>query len=120
MQHHMEKQDLLHPTLPGYKQDPVFAVKIYRREAYVFLFVQTCISAKLVISHNCKEKDLEICATELETKSSKLTTLSLYRVPPDLNKFIKNLDDALKHQYKPTAEFLICGDVNTDYFAESN
>ena len=33
----------------------------------------------------------------------------------DLNKFMKGLDDALQNQYKPKAEFLICGDKNTDY-----
>jgi len=38
----------------------------------------------------------------------------------DLNQFIKNLDDALKHLYKPKAEFLSCGDIKTDYLIESN
>jgi hypothetical protein len=38
----------------------------------------------------------------------------------DFNKFIKNLDDALKHVYKPKAEFLICGNIHTDYLNESN
>jgi len=31
------------------------------------------------ISHNCKEKDLEIFAIELDTKSSKLIILSLHK-----------------------------------------
>jgi hypothetical protein len=35
---------------------------------------------KIGISHNCKEKDLEICAFELETEASKSVSLSLYRV----------------------------------------
>jgi hypothetical protein len=26
----------------------------------------------------------------------------------------------VKHQYKSTEQFLICGDINTDYFTESN
>ena len=38
----------------------------------------------------------------------------------DLNRFIKNLDDALQNQYKPKAEFLTCGDKNTNYLTESN
>jgi len=38
----------------------------------------------------------------------------------DFNRFIKNLDDALKHLYKPKAEFLNCGDITTDYLIESN
>jgi len=56
----------------------------------------------------CQEKDLEICAVELQTKSSKLIILSSYRVPTgDFNEFIKNLDDALKFLYKPKLELLI-------------
>jgi hypothetical protein len=65
--------------------------------------------------------DLEICALELETEASKLIILSLYRAPTrDFNQFIKNLDDTLKHLYKPKAEFLICEDINTNHLIESN
>jgi len=64
---------------------------------------------------------LGICAVEVQTKSSKLIILSSYRVPTrDFNQFIKNLDDALKYLYKSTVEFLIFGDINTDYLIESN
>jgi len=45
----------------------------------------------------------------------------LYRGPTgDFNQFIKNLDDALTHVYKSKAEFLICGNINTDYITENN
>lgn len=64
---------------------------------------------------------MEICTTELETKSSELIILSLYKAPTgDFNQFIKDLNDAVKHQYTPTADLLICGDTNTDYLNESN
>jgi len=64
---------------------------------------------------------LEICAKELETKSSKLIILSLYRVPTgDFNQFLKNLDDALKHPYKSKPELLIHGNINIDYLIVSN
>ena len=36
----------------------------------------------------------------------------------DVKEFIKTLDDTLKHFYKPKVEFLICGDINTDYLIE--
>jgi len=73
---------------------------------------------KIDISHVCKEKDLEICAVELETKASKLIVLSIYRVPiGDFNLFLKKLDDTLKYLYRPRTEFLLCGDINTDYFS---
>ena len=56
-----------------------------------------------------------MCATDLHIKPSKLIILSLYRPPTGyFNQFIENLDDALEYLYKPKAEFLICGVVNTD------
>jgi endonuclease/exonuclease/phosphatase family metal-dependent hydrolase len=64
---------------------------------------------------------LEICAVELETKASKLIVLSVYRAPiGDFNLFLKKLDDSLKYLYRPRTEFLLCGDINTDYLLESN
>jgi hypothetical protein len=64
---------------------------------------------------------LEICTAELETEASKLIILSLYRAPAgDFNRFTENLGDTSKYLYKPKAEFLICGDANTDYLIESN
>jgi hypothetical protein len=38
----------------------------------------------------------------------------------DFNQFIKYLGDALIYRYKPKAELLIHGDINTDYCIESN
>ena len=59
---------------------------------------------------------MEIFAIELQIKSSKLITLNLHRATTrDFNQFIKNVDDVLKYLYKPKVEFLICGDINTDY-----
>jgi hypothetical protein len=60
--------------------------------------------------------DLDICAVEQEIEA-----LNLYRAPAgDFNRFIKNLDDTLKYLYKPKAQFLMCGRINTDYLTQSN
>ena len=76
---------------------------------------------KIYISHNCREKDLEICAVELETEASKLIVLSVYRARTgDFNQFLKKLDDTFKYLHKPKTEFLLCGDINIDYLLESN
>ena len=55
---------------------------------------------------------MEICTTQLETKSSELIILSLYKAPTgDFNQFVKDLNNVVKHQYTPTADLLICGDI---------
>jgi len=89
---------------------------IYKREGCENL---CCMNTNT--SHNCKGKDLKICDIKLETKLSKFIILSSCRVPTgNFNQFIKSLDNAVKHQFKSTVEFLICGDINTDYLIESN
>ena len=63
---------------------------------------------------------MEICAAELESKSFKLIILSLCRVSTGYCiQVMKNLDDTLKHMCKPKVEFLIFGDIITDYVIES-
>ena len=64
---------------------------------------------------------MEICAVELETEASKLIVLSIYRPPTgDFNQFLKKLDETLKYLYKLKTEFVICGDINTNYLLERN
>jgi hypothetical protein len=38
----------------------------------------------------------------------------------DFNQFIQDLDISLKHLFKLKREFVICGDINTDFLVESN
>jgi exonuclease III len=64
---------------------------------------------------------LEVCAVELETKSSNLRILAFYRAPSaNFNQFIERLHDTLKYLYNSKSEFLICGDINVDYFSDNN
>jgi hypothetical protein len=71
---------------------------------------------KIVTLLHCAEQTLEVCALELETKSSNLRLLALFRDPSsNFNQFIERLDATLKYLYNPESQFLICGDINVDY-----
>jgi exonuclease III len=117
----MEEQDLLHLTLPGYILGSSFCHRNLQRGGVCMFVRKDLYFNKTDISHNSREKDLEICAVEIETKATKLIIFCLCRAPTgDFNQFINHLDDTLKLFDKPKAEFLICGDINTDYLIESN
>jgi hypothetical protein len=60
---------------------------------------------KINISHHCKRQNLEICATQLETKTANLIVLHLYRAPSG---DVKKLGMTLKYAYNPKCEFIIC------------
>jgi hypothetical protein len=88
----MEKQELLHLTLSEYKLGSSFSHKHLQRGG-VCIFVRKDQNVnKIDILQNCSEKDLEICAAELETGASKLIVLSIYRAPTgDFNQFLIKL-----------------------------
>jgi hypothetical protein len=66
-------------------------------------------------SFYCAEQTLELCVIELETKSSNLRILDLYRASSaNCNRFIETLDAALKYLHNPKSEFLFCDDINVD------
>ncbi|PNF23822.1 hypothetical protein B7P43_G15913 [Cryptotermes secundus] len=117
----MVEQDLLHLTLEGYLLGSSFCRRnLQRGGVCIFIKKDKCFN-KIDISCHCTEKDLEICAVQLGTKSSNLIILGLYRSPSgDFNQFLKGLDAALKYLYNPKSEFLICGDINIDYLSDSN
>ena len=97
-EHHMEEQDLLHLTLPGYILGSSFCRQNLQKGGVCIFVCRDPYYSKINILCNCEERDLEIFAVELGTKSSEFHTLSLYRVSTgDFNQFIKNLGDALKH-----------------------
>jgi exonuclease III len=75
---------------------------------------------KLDILHHCKDI-LEICAVQLETKTSDIIILSLYRAPSgDFSQFMKRLDTSLRYLFNPKSEFLMCGDINIDCLNENS
>jgi hypothetical protein len=101
-EHHMEEQDLLHLTLPGYILGSSFCRRNLQRGDVCIFVRKYPYFNKIDISHNSREKDLEICAVEIETKATKSIIFCLYRAPTgDFNQFIECLDDTLKLLYKP-------------------
>ena len=86
----MEEQDLLRLMLPGYILGSSFCCNnLQKVDVCIFVRKDKHVN-KIDISNNCKEKDVEICAVELETEESKLLILCLHRTPTgEFNQFIK-------------------------------
>ena len=75
----MEGQDLLHITFTGYiLQSSFYSQNLQKGGAIIS---QNLYFSKINISHNCKEKNLEISNVEPDIKSSALNILSLCIVP---------------------------------------
>jgi hypothetical protein len=73
----MEEQDILNLNLTGYS----LGSSCCHREDQKFKKMDTLL--------HCAEQTLEVCAVELETKSSNFKILALYRAPSaNFNQFI--------------------------------
>jgi hypothetical protein len=92
----MIEQDLLHLTLDGYLLGSSFCRQnLQRGGVCIFVKKDQCLN-KIYISHHCKEQDLEICAIQLETKTSNLIILRLYTaLSGDFNQFLRGTDATL-------------------------
>jgi len=117
----MEEHELLQLTLSGYTLGSCFTCEHLQGGGVCIFDRKDPNINKTDITHTFREKDLEICAVELETEASKVIVLSVYRAPTgDFNQFLKKLDDTLKFLYKPKTEFLLCGDINVNYLHDNN
>jgi hypothetical protein len=76
----MEEQELLHLTWSGYKLGSSFSRTHLQRGGVCICVRKDQNVNKIDILQNCREKDLEICAVELETGESKLVVLSIYSI----------------------------------------
>jgi exonuclease III len=112
----MEKLYLLNLSLSGYSLGSSYCCQNLQKGG-VCTFVREDQSFKKTdTSLHCAEQNLEVCATEHETKSSNLRILALYTAPStDFNRFIERLHASLKYLYNSKSEFLICGDINVGY-----
>jgi hypothetical protein len=88
----------------------------------VSIFVRNCPQFNQIdVMHLCMEQDIECCAIQLESKFSNIYVLTMYRAPTgDFEQFLSKLDYIINYFYKPKAEFIIYGDINTDFFTESH
>jgi len=69
----------------------------------------------------CKEKDIEVCAVRLKITPIQLVILAIYRSPSgNFTNFLKNLDSILNTWHSNKVEFVVCGDINTNYLENCN
>jgi len=119
--HHMEEQDLMNLTLMGYSLDSSYYCQNQQKGGVCVFFKEDQHFNKIDTSLQYAEHTLEVCAVELDTKSSNLSILALYRAPSaNFNQFIERLDATLKYLHNPKSEFLICGDINVDCLKDNN
>jgi exonuclease III len=69
----------------------------------------------------CFKKTFQICAIKLHVRIKKLIIFCIYRVPAgNLKQFYDSLENILNHFLQQNVTYIICGDININYFIKSN
>jgi exonuclease III len=116
----MKVPEILHVNLGNYTLGASYCRENIAKGG-VSIFVKNNLKFKQIdIMHHCNEQDIECCVVQLESKFSNIYVLAVYRAPTgDSETFLNKLENILNYLYKLKAEFVICGDINIDYLAES-
>jgi exonuclease III len=115
-EHHLKDYEINNLPVDHYTLGAKFC-RLKFKNGGVCIFVHEDFEFSTIsLDKYCKEKDIEVCAVKLNTHSTKLIILAIYRSPSgNFNNFLKNLDSALNMCYSNNFEFVICGDINVNY-----
>ena len=121
MEHHMNHSELQQIFFDNCKLGASYCRSSFEKGG-VCIFVQENLwYIKLDLQKHCKDKDFEVYATKVRFNTRQANIIAIYRSPSgNFNFFITKLDVILRQLYTVTAEFIICGDINIDYLADSD
>jgi hypothetical protein len=119
-EHYLSTQNLLLINLENYYLGCNFSCNI-NHGGGVCIYIRKVIHfVNCDVSHYHFEKIIEFCAVQIDTKTSHIVIICIYRSPVgNFEQFLSILGTALKYLYRPKTGFLICGDVNVNYLLDS-
>jgi exonuclease III len=110
-EHHKKTPEILQVNLENYTAGASYSRQNMAKGG-VSIFVKKNLKFNRKL-HHCNEKDIECCVVRLVSKRSNIYVLAIYRVPTgDFDLFLTKLESIIDYLYKPTAEIVICGDIN--------
>jgi len=116
----MDCSELQQTSFNNYKLGASYCRNSYAKGGVCIFIQETLRYVRLDLKKHCKDKDFEVCATKVHFNTRQTIIIAIYRsLSGDFNSFITKLDAILRQLYKVTTEFVICGDINIDYLADS-
>jgi exonuclease III len=114
-EHYLSTQNLLLINLENYYLGCSFSCTINHGGGVCIYVRKDMHFVNRDVSHCCVETIVELCAVQVDTKTSHIVIICIYRSVGNFEQFLSILDTALKYLYRHKTEFLICGDVNINY-----
>jgi exonuclease III len=120
-EHHLRDYELANTHIHKYKLDANYCRKNLKQGG---LCIYVCESIKFTdinLLKHTKEQDIEIVAIQLNIQKRKVIIICVYRAPcGNFELFVNKLEIVLNSLHKHNSEFIICGDININYFECSN
>jgi exonuclease III len=119
-EHHLNMKEIETIRLPNYNLNTKFCRNMFKKGGVCIFTHETIHCSEINLNKFCKEKDLEICATELHLQFYKLCIVTIYRSPSgDFQYFINTLEKILSKIYNNFNDIILCGDFNVNYHINS-
>jgi len=117
----MKHDELQQTLLNEYNLGAYFCRTSYTKGGVCTYVHKSLNLENLDLEQYCIEKDFKVCAVKLDLNITRTCVITIYRAPSgNFNLFINKLDTLLSKLYNPTLEYIICGDINTDYLVNSD
>ena len=119
-EHHLQYGELASSHIENYSLGAYYC-RNTKHKGGVCIFIQKSIPFTcLDIGNYCIDQDIEVCGIQLNHACDKLCILTVYRSPSgNFSNFLIKLDSVLQKLFLLKFTFIICGDININYFADS-
>jgi hypothetical protein len=97
---------------------PGIVEELHRNVEHVRIFLLNHLN--YVTLTDCSDFDIELCSIKIQSHSSYIYILAVYRAPTGkFTYFLHEMDKLLRSLYNSKIEFIICGDFNVDYLTDN-
>jgi exonuclease III len=118
---HMSESNLCLINPENYNLGTSFCCQTYQKGGACTYVRKDVYYKSLDLTRYCEEKHLEICAIQIESVTNQQIIVCVYRSPSgNFHQFLRLFEIMLMSLYRPKTEFVICGDVNTNYLSDSS
>jgi hypothetical protein len=116
----MNLLELQQANIDSYKLGANYCRTLYEKGGVCTYIHKSLKFVNIDLKKYCKVKDFEVCAVKLNLNSKRFCIITIYRAPTgNIDVFITKLDTILRNLYISAQEYIICGDININYFIDS-
>jgi hypothetical protein len=117
-EHHLSSSEIQLVFIDNYTLRAYYCKKHILKGGVCVFVNENITSSSLNLETHCVDKDIEVCAVQLNLLNNKFCIL-IYGPPSgNFSKFMNYLEQALQLLYNPKIDLIICGDININYLEE--